>query len=62
MENPSAGIRHLRDFNASRNAGFALAVSDLALIIWAAMDESFAHDGISPQRSSDNSRMGSFGF
>jgi hypothetical protein len=26
------------------------------------MDESFAHEGIKPQRTSDNSRRGSFGF
>ena len=38
-----------------------LAVSDLALIMLAATEESFAHDGMSPQRISDNSRMGSFG-
>ena len=38
------------------------AVSDLALIMLAATDESFAHDGISPQRIHDNSRMGSLGF
>jgi hypothetical protein len=55
-------IRHLRDFNASRNAGFVPAVSDRALIIRAAADESFAHEGMSPQRVSDNSRMGSLGF
>jgi len=58
----SAGIRHLRDFNASRKAGFAAAVSDLALIILAAADASFAHDGINPQRASDSSRTGSLGF
>jgi hypothetical protein len=50
---------HLRDFNESRNAGFAAAVSDLALIIWAATDESFDHDGINPHFIIDNSRMGS---
>src|ERR1019366_2300379 len=61
-ENPPRGIRHLRDFNASRNAGLVLAVSDLALIIVAAADGSFAHDGISPQRTSDSSRIGSLGF
>jgi hypothetical protein len=38
------------------------AVSDLALIILAAPDVSFAHDGISPHRMSDNSRIGSLGF
>src|SRR6266700_5769223 len=59
---PSAGIRHLRDFNASRNAGLVPAVSDLVLIRLAAADVSFAHEGISPQRTSDSSRMGSFGF
>jgi hypothetical protein len=31
------------------------AVSDLALIILAATDGSFAHDGMSPQRTSDSS-------
>jgi hypothetical protein len=36
--------------------GFVAAVSDLALIIMAATDESFAHDGMSPQRIRDNSR------
>jgi hypothetical protein len=46
---------------ASRNAGFVLADSDLALIMPAATDGSFAHDGISPQRISDNCRTGSFG-
>src|ERR1700733_7519014 len=46
---------------ASQNAGFVLAVSDLALIILAAPDESFDHDGINPQRISDNRRTGSFG-
>jgi hypothetical protein len=51
-----------KDLNASRNAGFFPAVSDLALIIEATPDESFAHEGIRPQRISDNSRMGSFGF
>jgi hypothetical protein len=55
-------MRHLRFVNGSRNAGFDAAVSDLALIIWAATDESFAHEGISPQRINDNSRRGSFGF
>jgi hypothetical protein len=48
--------------NGSRNAGFVAAVSDLALIIWTATDWSFAHEGIKPQRTSDNSRRGSFGF
>ena len=33
------------------------AVSDLALIMRVAADESFAHDGTSPQRISDNSRV-----
>jgi hypothetical protein len=49
-------------FNASRNAGFVAAVSNLALIIRAAEDASFDHEGISPQRIRDNSRTGSFGF
>src|ERR1700693_632259 len=52
---------HLRDFNASRNAGFVAAVSDLALIILAATDGSLAHEGISPQRISESCRTGSFG-
>jgi hypothetical protein len=47
--------------SASRNAGFVLAVSDLALIMLAAPDESLAHDGMSPHRISDNWRTGSFG-
>jgi hypothetical protein len=41
-KNPSAGTRHRREVNASRNAGFVPALSDLALIIWAEMDASFA--------------------
>ena len=49
-------------FSASRNAGFVLAVSDRALIIRAAADETSDHDGTNPQRISDNSRTGSFGF
>ena len=40
----------------------ALAVSDLALIMLAAPDESFAHDGMRPQRISDSSRIGLSGF
>jgi hypothetical protein len=40
----------------------AAAVSDRALIIMAAPDMFFDHDGISPQRIKDNSRRGSFGF
>jgi hypothetical protein len=39
-----------------------LAVSDLALIMLAAVDESFDQDGMSPQRIEDNSQTGSFGF
>jgi hypothetical protein len=38
------------------------AISDLALIILAATDESFAQEGISPHRISGSSRTGSFGF
>ena len=34
------------------------AVSDLALIMLAATDESFAHDGMSPQRISESSPDG----
>ena len=52
----------LRDFNASRNASFVPAVSALALIILVAPEASFAHDGISPQHITDNSRTGSLGF
>jgi hypothetical protein len=48
--------------NGSRNASFVAAVSDLALIIMAAPDMSFAQGGIKPQRTSDNSHRGSFGF
>jgi hypothetical protein len=55
-------MRHLRLASGSRNAGFVAAVSDLALIIWAAIDESFAHEGMSPQRINDNSRRGCVGF
>jgi DNA-binding transcriptional ArsR family regulator len=40
-------------------AGFVLAVSDLALIILAATDGSFAQDGMSPHLNRDNSRTGS---
>jgi len=45
-------MSRLPDFMASRNAGFVLPVSDLALIILetedlATEDESFAADGIS---------------
>jgi len=43
------GIRHLRSLNASRSAAFLAAVSDLALIILAAPDGSFAHQGMSNQ-------------
>jgi hypothetical protein len=38
------------------------AVSALALIMLAAPAESFAHEGINPQRINDNSRTGSLGF
>jgi hypothetical protein len=48
--------RHLRDFRASRNAGCVAAVSDLALIILAAPEESFDQDGISPDRNSESVR------
>jgi hypothetical protein len=47
---------------ARETRAFVAAVSDLALIIMAAPDMSFAHEGIKPQRISDNSRRGSFGF
>ena len=43
-------------FNASRKACFALAVSDLALIILAEIAGSFAHEGINPQGTIDNSQ------
>ena len=39
-----------------------VAVSDLALIMLAATDESLAHEGINPHRISDNSRIDSLGF
>ena len=39
---------HLRDLNASRKAGFSCAVSDLALIMLAPTDGSFAQLGMSP--------------
>lgn len=51
-----------RWINGSRNAGLDTAVSDLVLIIIAALDVFLAHDGMSPQRISDNSLRGSFGF
>ena len=57
----SSQNRHLRDFNASRDAGFVLAVYERALIIRAAAEGSFAQDGMSPQRISDNSLIGPFG-
>ena len=41
-----------------RICGNQAPVSDLALIILAATDESLTHDGMSPQRTSDNSRDG----
>ena len=37
-------------------------LSDLALIILAAEEASVAHDGMSPQRTSESSRTGSLGF
>ena len=51
----------MRNFNASRNAGLVLAVSDLALIMRAAPEGSFAYDGMSPHRINDSSCTGSFG-
>jgi hypothetical protein len=39
-----------------------LAVSARALIMLAAVDESFDHEGMSPHRISDSSRTGSFEF
>jgi hypothetical protein len=47
---------------ASRNAGIVLAVSDLALIILAAPDESLDHEGMSPHLINDDSRTGSLGL
>jgi hypothetical protein len=44
---------------ASLNAGSVAAVSDLALIILAALDASFDQDGIKPHPTSDSSRRGS---
>ena len=38
------------------------AVSDLALIILADIEGSFAQEGMSPQRTSDSSLTGCFGF
>jgi hypothetical protein len=46
---------------ASQRAGLLAAVSDLVLIIRAAPDESFDHEGIKPHRIRDNPRSGSFG-
>jgi hypothetical protein len=52
----------LHRFTGGDDACFVLAVSDLALIMLAATDESLAHEGMSPQRISDSSRTGSLGF
>ena len=46
----------------SGSAGLVLDDSAFALIIRAAADGSFAHEGMSPHRTNDNSRTGSFGF
>jgi hypothetical protein len=58
----SAGIRHLRDFNASRNASLVAAVSDRALIMLPAADESFDHAGMSPRASERVRGQVSLGF
>src|ERR1700722_16825314 len=50
-----------RDLSASRNAGKVAADSDLAFIILAALDVSFDHEGMRPQRTSEKSRRGSLG-
>ena len=57
---PESG--QVQNFSASRNAGLVAAVSDRALIMLAAVDESFAHGEISPHFISASSRTGSFGF
>jgi hypothetical protein len=60
-EKPSAGIMHRRDFIGSRNAGIVAAVSDLALLI-GGPDTLLAHNGMSPHRIRDISRLGFLGF
>jgi hypothetical protein len=55
-------MMHRRNLNASLNADFVAAVSDLTLIILAAPDKSFAHEGIRPQRTIESSRRSSLGF
>jgi hypothetical protein len=56
------GRDYLRLVNASRNAGFVAAVSDLALIMPAPTETSFAHAGTSPHFISESCRTGSLGF
>jgi hypothetical protein len=46
-------------FSASRIAGLVAAVSERALIILAAPDESFDHEGINPHRIRESSWPGS---
>ena len=56
QESGTCGISTHRETRAS------YSLFPISLTILAATDESFAHDGMSPQRTSDSSRMGSFGF
>jgi len=58
---PSAGIRHLRSFSGSRNAGFSAAVSDFALIVFVAKEGVFAQCGMRPHFISEICRTGSLG-
>src|SRR5262245_11802108 len=55
---PSAGTRHRRCANGWANARDAATVSDRALIILAAPEESVAQDGTSPHRATDRTRSG----
>ena len=54
-----AGLRFRSQSFAEK---YILPLFLLNLIIWAAPDESFDHEGMSPQRIKDNSGRGSFGF
>ena len=49
-------IERVRRRSASRNAGLSAAVSDIALMVFVAIDGSFAQEGIRPQRTRSNER------
>jgi hypothetical protein len=57
MRRNPAGAWSPTKFQRIAKRGLMDAVSDRALMIAAALDESFAHEGISPQRIRDNSRL-----